>query len=257
MLETLAEVLATRGVPIPPPAAANQPLQAYQILGPLVALALVAGPARAGARHPALDGHAGRLARRGRHGRAPRGVVPGRPRARPVPRRLPRPGAHQPVRRVHRRPRAGSRGARRPRRLAGGRARGRAAVYQRNQVHVASFHPVALALWGSGPAETPLYPPRPARGLRRAHVADRKGGRGRGTSRGCTPRAGGRLAAGLSRARNLAADDHVAAALAGEPALRDLVGAALAAPRTRPASAPACPAGRSRRTSCARSFARM
>jgi hypothetical protein len=39
------------------------------------------------------------------------------------------------------------------------------------------------------------------------------------------------LAAGLARARNLAAQGHVAAALAGEPTLRDLVGAALATPR--------------------------
>src|SRR5512144_2590518 len=44
-------------------------------------------------------------------------------------------------------------------------------VYQRNQVHFASFHPVALALWDGGrAAETALYPPRPTRGLRRAHV---------------------------------------------------------------------------------------
>ncbi len=39
------------------------------------------------------------------------------------------------------------------------------------------------------------------------------------------------LAAGLARARNLAAGRHVAAALGGAPALRDLVGAALVAPR--------------------------
>jgi len=171
-------------------------------------------------------------------------------------------------------------------------------VYQRNQVHFASFHPVALALWDGGAAETTLYPPRPARGLRRAHVDHLRGAYTadwcRAHNHPCDPelfdeRVSGRvaadaagdalafvvawdntagwsdaerwgrlepfrelraalpgwdgavappdplfraLAAGLSRARNLAAEDHVAAALAGEPALRGLVGAALAAPRT-------------------------
>jgi hypothetical protein len=171
-------------------------------------------------------------------------------------------------------------------------------VYQRNQVHFASFHPVALALWDGGrAAETALYPPRPAGGLRRAHVDRLRGVYTtdwcRAHNHPCDPelfdeRVSGRvatgagddalafvvawdntagwsdaerwgrlepfrelraalpawngaaappdllfraLAAGLARARNLTAQDHVAAALAGEPALRDLVGAALAAPR--------------------------
>src|SRR4029077_12335003 len=44
-------------------------------------------------------------------------------------------------------------------------------VYQRNQVHFASFHPVALALLDArGPKEAALYPPRPLREIRRAHV---------------------------------------------------------------------------------------
>ncbi len=44
-------------------------------------------------------------------------------------------------------------------------------VYQRNQVHLASFHPLALALLDTGrPDEVALYPPRPGREIRRAHV---------------------------------------------------------------------------------------
>jgi hypothetical protein len=170
-------------------------------------------------------------------------------------------------------------------------------VYQRNQVHFASFHPVALALFDDRRGETALYPPRPARGMRRAHVdhlrgvyttawcnahnhpcdpelfdehlsspvvADASGDAlafvaawdntvgwsdterwGRlepfrelraalpawdGASAPPDPLFRG-LAAGLTRARNLAAGRHVTVALAGEPTLRDLVGAALGAPR--------------------------
>ena len=45
-------------------------------------------------------------------------------------------------------------------------------VYQRNQVHFAAVHPVALALFNPrGPAEVDLYPPRPSPPLRAAHVA--------------------------------------------------------------------------------------
>ncbi len=171
-------------------------------------------------------------------------------------------------------------------------------VYQRNQVHFASVHPVALALLDSRrPGEIALYPPRPLREIRRAHV-DRL--RGVYTAAWCNARnhpcdperfdeyVSGRvaadassdalafvtawdntvgwsdaerwgrlepfrelraalptwdgaspppdplfrgLAAGLARARNLAHRDHVAAALAREPALRELVDAALAASR--------------------------
>jgi hypothetical protein len=170
-------------------------------------------------------------------------------------------------------------------------------VYQRNQVHFASFHPVALALFDDRRGETALYPPRPARGMRRAHVDHLRGVYTAvwcsAHNHPCDPElfdehvssrvvadAGGDalafvvawdntvgwsdaerwgrlepfrevraalpawdragapsadlfrgLAAGLARARNLAAQGHVAAALAGAPALRDLVGAALAAPR--------------------------
>ena len=44
-------------------------------------------------------------------------------------------------------------------------------VYQRNQVHFAAVHPVALALLDTRrPGEIALYPPRPTRELRRAHV---------------------------------------------------------------------------------------
>lgn len=169
-------------------------------------------------------------------------------------------------------------------------------VYQRNQVHFASFHPVALALFDDRRGETALYPPRPGREIRRAHVdrlrsvytpdwcrahnhpcdpelfdeavsspvvADAGGDAlafvaawdntvgwsdterwGRlepfrelraalpAWDGGSTPpdRLFRGLAAGLARARNLAAGRHVAIALAAEPALRDLVVAALAAP---------------------------
>lgn len=171
-------------------------------------------------------------------------------------------------------------------------------VYQRNQVHFASVHPVALALLDARrPGEIALYPPRPLREIRRAHV-DRL--RGVYTAAWCNARnhpcdperfdeyVSGRvaadasgdalafvtawdntvgwsdaerwgrlepfrelraalptwdgaspppdplfrgLAAGLARARNLAHREHVAAALAREPALRELVDAALAASR--------------------------
>jgi hypothetical protein len=43
-------------------------------------------------------------------------------------------------------------------------------VYQRNQVHFAPVHPVALALFDLRAGETALYPPRPARGLRLAQI---------------------------------------------------------------------------------------
>ena len=44
-------------------------------------------------------------------------------------------------------------------------------VYQRNQVHFAAVHPVALALFDARiPGETALYPPRPLREICRAHV---------------------------------------------------------------------------------------
>ena len=171
-------------------------------------------------------------------------------------------------------------------------------VYQRNQVHFASFHPVALALLDArGPKETALYPPRPLREIRRAHV-DRL--RGLYTTAWCNThnhpcdperfdeqlsdrvvadpggdalafvtawdetvgwsdaerwgrlepfrelRAAlvgwdgstappdalfGGLAAGLARARRLGAREHIDAALAGEPTLRDLVDAVLTADR--------------------------
>jgi hypothetical protein len=43
-------------------------------------------------------------------------------------------------------------------------------VYQRNQVHFAPVHPVALALFDLRGRETALYPPRPPRGLRLARI---------------------------------------------------------------------------------------
>jgi hypothetical protein len=171
-------------------------------------------------------------------------------------------------------------------------------VYQRNQVHFAAVHPVALALFDARiPGETALYPPRPLREIRRAHV-DRL--RSVYTAAWCNAHnhpcdperfdervsgpvvagAGGDalafvtawdntvgwsdaerwgrlepfrelraalpawdraspppdalfrgLAAGLARARNLALREHVVAALGSEPALRELVDAALAASR--------------------------
>ena len=171
-------------------------------------------------------------------------------------------------------------------------------VYQKNQVHFASFHPVALALFDARrPTEVSLYPPRPAQAVRRAHVARMRGvytaawcnahnhpcdpelfdeyvsgrvvvdaggdalalvmawdnttgwsdterwGRleafrelraalARGDGHGDPPADLFRgLAAGLARVRNMKGEGHVAAALGAEPALRDLVGAALAAPR--------------------------
>jgi hypothetical protein len=170
-------------------------------------------------------------------------------------------------------------------------------VYQRNQVHFAAVHPVALALLDARrPREIALYPPRPPGEIRRAHV-DRL--RGVYTAAWCNAHnhpcdpeqfdeqlsgrvvadAGGDtlafvtawdntvgwseaerwgrlepfrelraalpawdgagpppdplfrgLAAGLARARTLALREHVAAALAGEPALGALIDAALAAP---------------------------
>lgn len=171
-------------------------------------------------------------------------------------------------------------------------------VYQRNQVHFASFHPVALALLDARrPKEIALYPPRPPREIRRAHV-DRL--RGVYTEAWCNAHnhpcdpeqfderlsdrvvadAGGDalafvtawdetvgwsdaerwgrlepfrelraalagwdgstappdalfggLAAGLARARRLGAREHIDAALASEPALRELVDAVLTAER--------------------------
>ena len=171
-------------------------------------------------------------------------------------------------------------------------------VYQRNQVHFASFHPVALALLDARrPKEIALYPPRPLREIRRAHV-DRL--RGVYTAAWCNAHnhpcdperfdeqlsdrvvadAGGDalafvtawdetvgwsdaerwgrlepfrelrvalagwdgstappdalfggLAAGLARARRLGAREHIDAALASEPALRELVDAVLTAER--------------------------
>jgi hypothetical protein len=43
-------------------------------------------------------------------------------------------------------------------------------VYQRNQVHFAPVHPVALALFDLRGGETALYPPRPPCGLRLARI---------------------------------------------------------------------------------------
>ena len=153
-------------------------------------------------------------------------------------------------------------------------------VYQRNQVHFAPFHPLALALLDTRrPGEVSLYPPRPVREIRRAHV-DRLRAVYEHLSSRVVADAGGDtlafvaawdntvgwsdterwgrlepfrelraalsawdgagappdplfrgLAAGLARARNLAAGPHVTIALAAEPALRDLVGAALSTPR--------------------------
>jgi hypothetical protein len=306
--ETLAEVLAARSVPVPPPAAADQPLQAYQVLDDErdVLVVYVASPPAA----PALQ--AARFERATRRWTTAPVDWRGAADAGPLPAEWCRsglaldrfPGGF--LVRAHINPSAectvvlgpdlAVRGV-----LAGwpvaALADGRL-VYQRNQVHFASFHPVALALWGGGPTETTLYPPRPAPGLRRAHV-DRLRGvlttdwcrahnhpcdpelfdervRGRVATgagddalafvvawdntagwsdaerwgrlepfrelRAALPAWNGAvappdplfraLAAGLSRARNLAAEDHVAAALAGEPTLRGLVGAALAGPRT-------------------------
>jgi hypothetical protein len=171
-------------------------------------------------------------------------------------------------------------------------------VYQRNQVHFAAVHPVALALFDPrGPGDVTLYPRAPRQKIRREHVArmratytatwcnvhnhpcdperfdehvagpvvaDARGealafvmawdnttgwsdaerwGRleafrelraatagwdGLGDPPASLFRA---LSAGLARTRNLGGGAHVAAALSGEPALRDLVAAALAAPR--------------------------
>jgi hypothetical protein len=170
-------------------------------------------------------------------------------------------------------------------------------VYQRNQVHFASFHPVALAVFDPRrPSDVALYPPRRVQEIRRAHIArmrsvytpewcrthnhpcdpalfdEHLSGRvaadGRGDAlafvmawdnttgwsdalrwgrleafrelraalagwdgQGEPPAALFRgLASGLARTRNMNGEAHVAAALAGEPALRDLVAAALAAP---------------------------
>jgi len=171
-------------------------------------------------------------------------------------------------------------------------------VYQRNQVHFASVHPVGLALLDPRPPrETALYPPQPMREIRRAHVdhlrsvytrawcnahnhpcdperfdehvsgrvaADASGDalafvtawdNTAGWSdaerwgrlepfrelRAALPAWDGAgpppdalfrgLAAGLARARNLELREQVAAALASEPALRELVDAAQVAPR--------------------------
>lgn len=173
-------------------------------------------------------------------------------------------------------------------------------VYQRNQVHFASFHPVALALFDPRRGtDLTLYPRKPYRAARAAHVArmravyspawcnahnhpcdpdvfdehvqgdvvtDARGdtlafvmawdnttgwsdaerwGRleafrelraalGRWDGQGEPPVELYRsLAAGLARVRNLNGEAHVAAALAGEPALATLVGRALA---SRPAA---------------------
>jgi hypothetical protein len=167
-------------------------------------------------------------------------------------------------------------------------------VYQRNQVHFASFHPVALAIHDSrGPADVPLYPRLPYQSARLAHIArmrqvytdawcnahnhpcdpdlfdeqmvgkvavgaggdalafavaldntagwsdaerwgrlepyrELRAALARWDDQGAPPdelfRA---LAAGLARAKNLGHEASVAEALAGEPALRDLIAAAL------------------------------
>jgi len=168
-------------------------------------------------------------------------------------------------------------------------------VYQRNQVHFAAVHPVALALYDPRRrTEVALYPRTPYQSTRRAHQARLRTvyteAWCRAHNHPCDPAvfdeqvAGGiatdpsgdrlafvmawdntagwsdaerwgrleafrelraalapwdgqgpppdslyrGLAAGLGRTRNLAGDAHVAAALAGQPALRDLVVAALA-----------------------------
>lgn len=170
-------------------------------------------------------------------------------------------------------------------------------VYQRSQVHFASFRPVALALFDPrGPADLTLYPRKPYQAARAAHVArmrsvyeepwcrarnhpcdpdvfdehvqgevvaDARGdavafvmawdnttgwsdaerwGRleafrelraalARWDARGEPPAELHRgLAAGLARVRNMAGEAHVRAALASEPALAALVGAALSHP---------------------------
>ena len=169
-------------------------------------------------------------------------------------------------------------------------------VYQRNQVHFAAVHPVALGLFDPRtPAEVDLYPRKPYQAVRAAHIARI---RAVYTSAWCQPRnhpcdpevfdehmgspvvadagadalafvvswentAGwsegerwrfeafrelraalarwdGRggppedlfrsLVAGLARTRNLGREGDVAAALGGDPALRDLLRAALATP---------------------------
>jgi hypothetical protein len=168
-------------------------------------------------------------------------------------------------------------------------------VYQRNQVHFASVHPVALALFDPRrPGDVTVYPREPYQAIRSAHIARMRAAYTeawcRTRNHPCDPEvfdedvsgevvvdargdalafvmvwdntAGwsdaerwGRLeafrelraalarwdgqgeppadlfravAAGLTRVRNSQTEAHVAAALAGEPALRDLVGAALA-----------------------------
>jgi hypothetical protein len=308
--ETLGEVLAARGVvPVPPPAAADQPLQAYQILDDerdLLVVYLAKPPAAPLLRAARFERATRRwttapLDWRGAADAA--GLPPQWCRSGLALDRFPGGFLVQ----AHINPSAectvvlgpdlAVRGV-----LAGWPvatlADGRL-VYQRNQVHFASFHPVALALWdGSRAAETALYPPRPTRGLRRAHVDHLRGVYTadwcRAHNHPCDPelfdeQVSGRVAtgagddalafvvawdntvgwsdaerwgrlepfrelraalpgwngaaappdslfraltAGLSRARNLTAQDHVAAALAGEPALRDLIAGALAAPRT-------------------------
>jgi len=168
-------------------------------------------------------------------------------------------------------------------------------VYQRNQVHFAAVHPVALALFDPRrSADLALYPRRPSGPARASHVdrmravyspawcsarnhpcdpevfdehvsgevvtdsggdalafvmvwdnttgwsdAERWGrlepfrelraGLARWDGQGAPPGALYRdLAAGLSRARNLEAETHVAAAMAGEPVLGPLLAGALA-----------------------------
>ena len=45
-------------------------------------------------------------------------------------------------------------------------------VYQRNQVHFASVHPVALALFDPRrPGNVPVYPRKPYQAIRSAHIA--------------------------------------------------------------------------------------
>ncbi len=168
-------------------------------------------------------------------------------------------------------------------------------VYQRNQVHFAAVHPVALALFDPRrPAELALYPRKPYGPTRTAHIAriravytpvwcsahnhpcdpdmfdermnsdvvsdpagdalafvvawdntagwsdaDRWGrlepfrevraALARWGGQGAPPATGYRdLAAGLSRARNLKSEAHIAAAMAGEPILGPLLAGALA-----------------------------
>jgi hypothetical protein len=168
-------------------------------------------------------------------------------------------------------------------------------VYQRNQVHFASSHPVALALFNPRRlAEVALYPRKPYQTMRAAHIAKMRGiyterwcnvhnhpcdpdvfnehvgsvvvtdARGGALAfvvawdntagwsdaerwgrleafrelRAALARWDGRdeppadlyrnLAAGLARVRNAKWEAHVAAALGDQPALRELVAAALA-----------------------------